>query len=289
LIASKEPVIEANREPMNEAQYDLHAEIEQRHWWFAGRRTIVKRLLERVVPPRPDALVIDVGCGTGANVAALAGSYRCLGLDASPQAIDHARARFSAVEYACEAGVGAQAARFADASAVLLMDVIEHVEDDFALLSEVLALLPPGAHVLITVPADMSLWSQHDESFGHWRRYDAERLRATWRGLAVEERLLSYYNARLYPIVKLVRTISQKRQHAAGAAGTDFTMPPRPVNRALEGFFAGESKALGRDVDRSRQTYGHGSSLIAILRRTEGAVEVRKKPPGLAPDRLPAG
>jgi 2-polyprenyl-3-methyl-5-hydroxy-6-metoxy-1,4-benzoquinol methylase len=273
---------------MNEAQYDLHAEIEDRHWWFAGRRTIVKRLLERVVPPRPDALVIDVGCGTGANVAALASSYRCLGLDESSQAIDHARARFSAVEYVCEAGVGARADRFATASAVLLMDVLEHVEDDFSLLSQVLALLQPGAHVLITVPADPSLWTQHDESFGHWRRYDAERLRATWRGLAVEERLLSYYNARLYPVVKLVRAVSQRRRRAAGAAGTDFTMPPGPLNRALEAFFAGESGPLGRDVDRGRQTYPRGASLIAILRRTEGPIDVRRKPPGLAPDKRSA-
>src|SRR5450631_4625860 len=113
---------------MDEAQYDLHAEIEERHWWFAGRRTIVKRLLEKIVPPRPDALVIDVGCGTGANVAALAQSYRCLGLDESSQAIAHARARFPNVEYVCEAGVGARADRFASASAVLLMDVLEHVE-----------------------------------------------------------------------------------------------------------------------------------------------------------------
>jgi 2-polyprenyl-3-methyl-5-hydroxy-6-metoxy-1,4-benzoquinol methylase len=269
---------------MNEAQYDLHAEIEERHWWFAGRRSIVKSLLEQVVPARFDALVIDVGCGTGANVAALASSYRCLGLDASPQAIDHARARFSAVEYVCEAGVEARADRFATASAVLLMDVLEHVEDDFALLSQVLALIPPGAHLLVTVPADPALWSQHDESFGHWRRYDAERLRATWRGLAVEERLVSYYNARLYPVVKLVRAISQHRRRAAGAAGTDFTMPPGPVNRALERLFAGESEPLGRDLDRGRQTYACGASLIAILRRTEGTVAVRKRPPSLAPD-----
>jgi SAM-dependent methyltransferase len=272
---------------MNEAQYDLHAEIEERHWWFAGRRTIVKRLLERVLPPRPDALVIDVGCGTGANIAALAPAYRCLGLDESPQAIAHARARFAGVEYVCEAGVGARADRFASASAVLLMDVLEHVEDDFSLLSQVLALLKPGAQVLITVPADPSLWTQHDESFGHWRRYDAERLRATWRGLAVEERLLSYYNARLYPIVKLVRAISQRRQRAAGAAGTDFTMPPGFVNRALERFFAGEARALERDIDRGAETYGRGASLIAILRRTEGEIAVRGKPAGLSADGPP--
>jgi len=169
------------------------------------------------------------------------------------------------------------------------MDVIEHVEDDFALVSQVLALLRPGAHLLITVPADPSLWSQHDESFGHWRRYDAERLRATWRGLAVEERLLSYFNARLFPIVKVVRSIAKWRRRAAGAAGTDFVMPPGPVNRALESFFAGEAQALDRGIDCGGMPYRHGSSLIAILRRGEGPIAVRAKPPGLAADRRVGG
>ena len=269
---------------MQEAQFDLHAEIEDRHWWFAGRRAIVKRLLEKVVPPDPKALVIDVGCGTGANVAALGGSYQCLGLDQSSHAIDLARSRFAGIEYACHADVSASADRFASASAVLLMDVLEHVQDDFSLLSQVLSLLRPGAHVLITVPADPSLWSVHDESFGHWRRYEAERLRATWRGLAVEERLLSHYNSRLFPVIKLVRTIGRKRARASGAAGTDFTMPPGPLNGWLERFFAGEGNALERRIDEGGAGHARGASLIAILRRSDGQLLPRTKPQGLPVD-----
>lgn len=270
---------------MEQAQYDLHAEIEDRHWWFAGRRTIVQRLLEQVVAPRPDALVIDVGCGTGANLAALASSYRCLGIDESVQAIDHARTRFPGVEFACQAGGDSAADRFTGASALLLMDVLEHVEDDFLMLSQVLASLPRGAHVLITVPADESLWSVHDESFGHWRRYDLERLRATWTGLAVEERLVSYYNARLFPVIKSVRAFSRWRGRPAGRAGTDFAMPPEPFNRWLEKIFAGESRALGRSVDTHTVSANRGASLIAILRRSEGAIVPRPKPAHVAPDR----
>lgn len=269
---------------MDQAQYDLHAEIEDRHWWFAGRRTIVKRIVERVVPPRSDALVIDVGCGTGANVAALAQSYRCLGMDESAQAIDHARSRFPTVEYVCESDVKARADRFAGASVVLLMDVLEHVQDDLALLSEVLALLRPGAHVLITVPADDSLWSIHDESFGHWRRYDLERLRATWTGLNVDERLLSYYNARLFPVIKAVRTVGRWRGRPAGMAGTDFSLPPAPVNRWLERLFAGEVRALEQSVDSGTIAAKHGASLIAVLRRREGEIAPRRKPAHLGPD-----
>ncbi len=270
---------------MREAQYELHADIEERHWWFLGRRTIVRRLLERVVPPRQGALVIDVGCGTGANLAALSSSYRCLGLDESERAIDLARARFAGVEFAQETNVASRVGAFETASAVLLMDVLEHVEDDFWLLSEILALLSPGAHVLITVPADPSLWSEHDESFGHFRRYDDERLRATWRGLAVEERLLSPYNARLYPVIKAVRAMSQFRRAASGRSSTDFTLPIGPINRWLERLFAGEATALEKSLDRGARAHARGASLVAVLRRGEGPLVPRAKPPGVAPDR----
>jgi hypothetical protein len=172
---------------------------------------------------------------------------------------------------------------------VLLMDVLEHVEDDFAMLSQVLSFLRPGAQVLITVPADPSLWTMHDESFGHWRRYDMDRLRATWDGLAVDQRLLSAYNARLYPIIKSVRAVSKLRHRAAGAAGTDFTMPPSLVNGWLERLFAGEANALAKHIDRSDPAHRRGASLVAILRRRDDAVPVRRKPSGIAPDRhMPA-
>ena len=270
---------------MHEAQYDLHAEIEDRHWWFAGRRAIVKRLLERVVPPRSDALIIDVGCGTGANLAALAASYRCLGIDESAQAIDHARTRFPKVEFVCQGGVADGADRFSGASAVLLMDVLEHVEDDVSMLSQVLAPLQPGTNVIITVPADESLWSIHDESFGHWRRYDLDRLRATWAGLPVEERLVSYYNARLFPVIKAVRTLSRWRGRPAGRAGTDFAMPPKPFNGWLEQVFAGEARALEQGVDSGAVAAKRGASLIAILRRSAGEIAPRQKPAHLGGDR----
>ena len=274
---------------MLDAQYELHADIEDRHWWFVGRRAIVRRLLTRLVPPGPEVQLLDVGCGTGANIAAFAGSYRCIGTDASPRAVELARARYAGVDYTCEPDARALADQVRAASGVLLMDVLEHVEDDFAMLSQLLASLRPGAHLLITVPADPSLWTEHDESFGHWRRYDVERLRATWRDLPVDERLMSPYNARLYPIIKTVRAVSKLRKRASGAAGTDFNMPAPFVNQWLERLFAGEVSALEKHIDRGTAPYRRGASLVAILRRRDGEVTPRAKPPGLPADRRPHG
>lgn len=270
---------------MQSAQFALHAQIEQRHWWFVARRRIMRSLVRQVLPPERGETVVDVGCGTGANIAALAGDYRAVGIDTSADAIEFARRRFPRVEFLQGFAPEDLGSLAADARLFLLMDVLEHVRDDFRLLSELLAAASPGAHFLITVPADLSLWSEHDVSFGHYRRYDLARFTRVWQGLPVTTLLASSCNSRLLPLVKLSRSWSRRRGQTGGQAGTDFWLPARPMNRALEEIFAGEGRTLLDIVrGRSRRGYRHGVSLIALLRREEGEIEPRDKPFDLASD-----
>ena len=270
---------------MKTAQFDLHASIEQRHWWFLGRRRIMQSLVRQVLPPSRDATIVDVGCGTGGNIAALANNYRCVGIDTSPDAISYARQRFPDVRFICGQAPHDLGEAMAHGRMFLLMDVLEHVQDDFALLSTLLAAASPGAYFLVTVPADLSLWSGHDESFGHYRRYDLQRLQRVWAGLPVTPLLTSYFNARLYPLIKLSRAASRRRGHSAGRSGTDFWLPAKPANRLLEEVFAGESRVLGNVLKGQRlQGYHQGVSLVALLRRDAGPIAIRSKPADLAAD-----
>ncbi len=270
--------------------FRLHAELEERHWWFCGRRRILRALVTGVAPPAADRLVVDVGCGTGANIAAFAPDYECLGVDPAPEAIAFARARFAGVRFVRGVAPDDVAGELGRATVLLLTDVLEHVRDDFALLSGILAALPPGAHVLLTVPALPALWSAHDVAFGHFRRYDAARLAALWEGLPVQARLLSFCNARLYPAVRGVRVLSRLRGEASGRAGTDLSLPPAPLNRWLTGVFAGEATRLLAAVDGGGRPYRSGVSLLALLRRVPGVITPRAKPAGLAADpRDPVG
>jgi len=271
---------------MQPEQFQLHADIEQRHWWFVARRQIVGRLIQEVLPPGPDATIVDVGCGTGANIAALADRYDCVGIDTSDQAIELARQRFPGVRFLTGRAPEDLGELMRQARLFTLMDVLEHVEDDFAMLSELLAAAEPGSLFLLTVPADDSLWTEHDESFGHYRRYDLDRFRRVWADLPVTTLLLSYFNARLYPVVRWVRAINRKRGRAAGRVGTDFELPSRPVNWLLKNIFAGESKRLlGILHGRKRRAYRRGVSLVALLRRQSGHIDIRRKPHDLPPDR----
>jgi SAM-dependent methyltransferase len=264
---------------MHSPQFQLHAQIEQDHWWFVARREILGRIVREVLPPRRGSLVVDVGCGTGANIAALAADYRCVGVDTSPEAIDFARRRFPSVDFLVGQAPADLGPLASEAKLFLLTDVLEHVPDDFAMLSALLAAASPGAFFLITVPADMALWSPHDVSFGHYRRYTAERLSRIWAGLPVRARLFSHYNARLYPLVRLVRWLNSRRHRASGAAGTDFAQPSRPINWLLRRLFAGEQRRLVRQLrGQPSAGYARGVSLIALLERAAGAIRSQSKP-----------
>jgi SAM-dependent methyltransferase len=251
--------------------FDLHARVEHRHWWFVGRRAIVRQILQRVVPPAGRPLVVDIACGTGATAAALADSYETLGIDNSERAITLARQRFPTVPFIhgeVPEDLGGAAQR---ASAFLLMDVLEHIEDDIAFLGALMDVAPPGAHFVITVPADMRLWSAHDVHYGHYRRYDVERLRHMWRNLPVDELLVSHCNTRLFPAVRAVRHLNRLRGRGIGQSGTDLTLPPAPLNAMLARIFSSEAPRLVARLDgQSVRPFTNGLSLIAVLRRRTG-------------------
>ncbi len=270
---------------MDAAQFDLTVEMEERHWWYTARREIMRAILEQLAPPQAGKTVVDIGCGTGANIASLAGAYRAIGTDASLDAIERAQRRFPQAEFHCTTDEAQLAKLVAAADIVTCMDVLEHVPDDFALLSSLLSAAQPGTHFLLTVPALLSLWSGHDEALAHYRRYDRARLERLWQGLPATCLLLSYFNARLYPLVKTIRGANALLGRTSGAQGTDLNVPIAPVNRLLHGIFAGEKPRLLRLLATGNgHAYRRGVSLIAVLRREPGEVVVRAKPIDIEPD-----
>ena len=269
---------------MKSPQFQLHAEIEQRHWWFVARRRILRALVGEILPPSRKTTIIDVGCGTGANLAALADDYRCVGIDTSPEAIRLARKRFPGVEFLQGFAPADLGGLIEGARLVLMMDVLEHVPDDFRLFSLIAAATPPGAYLLVTVPADQRLWNRHDESFGHYRRYDRRRLARLWDGLPLKPLLLSHFNARLYPVVKTVRAINRWRGGVAGVAGTDFKMPPAPSIACWRPSLPVNRGGSPERLHRGGDAYRRGVSLLALFEREPGAIPARNKPADAAPD-----
>ncbi len=267
--------------------FRLNFDMEPKHWWFVARRRIFRQIISEVLVPSPQTTIVDVGCGTGGNIGSLGDDYRCVGIDPSPEAIELARERYPRVRFiAGEApedlgDVARQAKLF------LLTDVLEHVPDDLSLLSRLLAAASPGAYFLITVPANMSLWSPHDESHGHYRRYDRQGFEQLWRGLPVEPLLLSHFNTRLYHVVKLTRAVNRRLGKTAGPAATDVKLPWPLANRFLERIFSGEGEVLKNLLrGKRRRGYPFGVSLIALIRREAGEIPEPRKPLPLVTDQL---
>jgi SAM-dependent methyltransferase len=229
----------------------------------------MRDVLAQVLPPDPATIVVDVGCGPGANIAALADRYSCIGIDTAPEAIAHAQERFHDVRYVCGQAPQDLGEVANQVSAFMLMDVLEHVPDDREMLARMVDVLRPGGYVFITVPADMRLWSEQDERLGHYRRYDPALLRGIWAGMPVSEVMLSHFNSRLYPVVRMVRLGSRLTGRAWGRDGSDMRIPKGPGNRLLGGVLAGESRRLVELTRGERPAgYSTGVSLIALLRKT---------------------
>ncbi|MDD4287121.1 MAG: class I SAM-dependent methyltransferase [Candidatus Peribacteraceae bacterium] len=267
-------------------QFQVHADLEERHWWFLGRRAIFRSLLMRAVPPSKDRLILDVGCGTGGNTVAFQSLYTCVGIDPSLDAVTFARQRFPGIEF--RHGYAPQDCEdiLARADAVLFLDVLEHVQDDFALVSQLLAGMKTGAYLFMVAPGDPELWGPHDRGFEHERRYSLPRFRMLWEGLPVEECVCSALNARLYPIAKLSRLVSRFRGKALGPGQTDLSLPSAPVNAFLYWIFAGESKRILR-AWRGGKPYRYGVSVLAVLRRGTEEVIPRTRPADLPLDPCP--
>ncbi len=254
---------------MDLAQFQVHADLERSHWWFLGRRHLVKALLNRLVPAGQGRPIVDVGCGTGGVTDFFSKDYACTGIDPTEEGISFAKQRFPHARFIRGNAPEDVQTELAAADAVLLLEVLEHVEQDRAFVQSLLAAMKPGAVFVTMAPADKSLWSPHDAGFGHYRRYDDAGFRALWAGAPVEELLVSPCNSHLYLLAKLVRFLARKKGSAWGPGDTDLAQPIAPVNALLAAIFRAEAGPLLRAMDtRSAPPFRKGVSLIAVLRKT---------------------
>ena len=229
---------------MEAREIDEMRRLEDRHWWFVGKRLLVAALLGDALA-RPGLRVLDVGCGTGGVLAGLGAGVRPFGVDQSTLALAHCRER-GLTEVACSS---AGALPFASGSfdVVLLLDVLEHFADEQGLLAEIRRLVRAGGRVLVSVPAFQFLWSEHDVVLQHIRRYRAGQLRRVLEEGRFTIERPTYTNAVAFPPAVVVRGVLQRLGLMAGG-GTDFREHGAFVNDSLVGVYRIEAAALARGL-----------------------------------------
>lgn len=232
---------------MNKEFYAEYFQIEDKHWWFIGRREIFLRLIRRHLPARRDGVprqILDVGCGTGTMLQYLARFGQAQGVDTDAGAIAFCRERgVTQVRQVGDPPLPFAAGTF---DLITALDVIEHIDDDRGMLRELYRITRPGGRLLFSVPAYRFLWGPQDEISHHKRRYVAPEIRARVTGAGYRLRRLSYCNTLLFPAIAGVRVLRPYRPGAANLK-SDFTMTrPGPLNTLLGKLFALEAPLVER-------------------------------------------
>jgi len=226
---------------MERVVYQQMAELDDRHWWYRARRRILAALVRREVQPPVGAKILEIGCGSGHNLSMLAGFGHVDGLELD----DEMRAL-------SEKRLGRKIMRsplpelneVKDKSYDLIgaFDVIEHIDDDHAALAAIATKLKPGGKFMMTVPAHPWMWTAHDVANHHKRRYSKRALRALIDGSPMRLEKIGYFNSLLFPLAVADRAAAKLR----GKDDGNVSLPPAPLNSALEAVFGAERYLVGR-------------------------------------------
>ncbi len=268
-------IIEPLPQEMQAHTYSIMNEVEQAHWWFAGRRRIIESFLKRICrglarddsaavnaaessPPPASLKILDVGCGTGANLEMLAQFGEAAGVDVSAEALAFCRARGLANVKQGEA----EHLPYEDGAFDLVtgLDVVEHLDDDRAGLKEMPRVLRREGRALVFVPAFMFLWGVQDDISNHRRRYTLAELKDVVKKAGFEVERATYVNITFFAPILLGRLLMR---------ATGFR--PASENNLTIGFLNG---VLGKIFGAESLPLRHmglpfGVSIICVARKVE--------------------
>lgn len=245
---------------MQHHTYSIMYEVEESHWWFAGRRRIlssfVKQIVKSLKTDRPR--ILDVGCGTGANLEMLSEFGAAEGVDVSAEALKFCHSRgLNQVKLG-----EAEQLPYDDQSFDLItaLDVVEHLDDDRAGLRELHRVLRSDGRALLFVPAFMFLWGVQDDISHHRRRYTLAQLREVVTKAGFEVERASYVNITFFFPILLGRVLMRI---------TGFR--PQSENNLTIGFMNGFlGKIFGAEASLLRfSDLPFGVSAVCVARRLD--------------------
>jgi SAM-dependent methyltransferase len=229
------------------------AAVEDEMWFYRALHAHLERQLASRLGDRP-ARVLDAGCGTGGLIRRVASrhpQWTWTGVDVEPVACELARARCGAEIVAGSVNALPFAAERFDA--VVLADVLYHLDDDAGALAESGRVLKPGGAIIINVPAHRWLWSYHDVTVHGKRRYERAELREKLAAAGFGDVRATHWNTLPLPLIW-----ARRKVWPAPASGSDVRLYPRPVEGLLRGAMAFERAAMAAGV-----SWPVGSSILA--------------------------
>lgn len=241
---------------MNPEEYTKLNRLEKEHWFYAGKREIVRYWIARLHPLNTGSLLVDCGAGSGQFAAEMQSTCRALAIDDHDESLTIATSKLGSGAVARGSCLDLPLAA-ESVDCLTALDVLEHVEDDAGAIAEFARVLKPGGIAVITVPALQILWSDWDESLHHFRRYSRENFLRLVRTPPFSIEHWNFINVLALPAVFL----SRKFRTITGASDrAEDVVPPHWLNKPLKTAFV--SLACQETI-----RFPWGVGLLAILRR----------------------
>jgi SAM-dependent methyltransferase len=232
-------------------------QLESKHWWFCARRDIIASVIGRFAPAKKRLRLLEAGCGTGGNLQMLQrfGALDAFELDDAARDIARSKLAIDIKPGKLPDGIPFASGQF---DVVTAFDVLEHVKEHEESLARLGEQLSPDGRLIITVPALPWLWSKHDETHHHFRRYTHASLTAALEKAGLQPLRVTYFNTLLFPLIAGLRLT---RKLFGLSEGADDSMPSPLVNTVFKTIFGLEAHIVGR------LPLPIGVSLLAVAKR----------------------
>ena len=231
---------------MEPGEYEAMYRLEGTLWWYRGQRKITQALFDRFLPRGGQLEILDVGAGTGGQLAQLARLGRVTAFDYSPLAVGFFKSR--ANDRVAQASAAAMPFRDASFDLVTVFDVTLTLDNEAeaAALKEIARVLKPGGYFFWREPALMFLHGgPHDRATHAYRRYNTGAFAERLGRMGLKPQRLSYANTLLLPIA-LVGRLASKLRSSEAPPRSDVRPVPEPLNSILAGILSLEAPLIAK-------------------------------------------
>lgn len=243
---------------MQDKVYHSNFQVENEYWWFTARAHILRSMMQKYCPMPRGSTVLDIGCGTGGFLQLLAeDGFNAVGMDTSELAIEYCQKR--GLKNIYKTTLEDFPAKDWTINAEIMLDVIEHIDDDKGVVKQAYSVLEPGGYFIATVPAYQWLWSAHDEIHLHKRRYTLTSFRKLLTNAGFKPIRFSYFNTFLFPAAAIKRLFDKNKKPEDIHDVVDPVSPA--VNSLLDVIFKAETPFL------NYFSFPFGVSIVAICQK----------------------
>ncbi|MBF0363784.1 MAG: class I SAM-dependent methyltransferase [Oligoflexia bacterium] len=232
---------------MNKYEFQKLIDTEESNWWYRSRRRIIHNYLSDRYPKTPDRKILDVACAIGTNFFKFKEYGTITGIDVSEESLNICKKR--GIDRVVKADVLNLPFENNSFDMIFSFDALEHFENDTAAIHELSRVLKNDGAIIVTVPANMLLWSNHDVSYHHFRRYTSHDLKVKFCNNGFKMEFITYWSMAIFFPVLMLRKIRTFFAKSDKQVKSDFFIKiPIWIERTLNNIQVCESWLIKKGV-----------------------------------------